>query len=219
MSLQTETTLSYKRIFISVLLLVMIPVSATLVNRFVDQYDISLMFSFNMIASVMIMYDWSLLSTHFERSRKNIVDTFLFIFIGFMLITGWLYLGINYLKIYPVIPDTSVLVAYGYARPGMLIAYSVMSAASFGICFKCITDRINVHNKEFQTILLSGLLYGLVYTLIFTPWQPFLLARAYLFYTILTILFAYLYNQTHTIIPGIISLSIVYLLIMIMPLL
>jgi len=219
MSLKTETTLSYKRILISILLLILIPVTAKLVDRFVDQYEISLMFSFNILTSILIMYDWNLFSIHFDRSRKSPIDTLLFVFIGFMLITLWTYLGTRYLRIDPVVPPTSVLVAYGYARPGMLIAYSVMSAASFGICFKCLTDHINVHNKEFQSILLSGLFYGLVYTLIFTSWQPILLARAYLYYAILTIIFAYLYNQTHSIIPGIISLSIVYLLIMVMPLL
>lgn len=62
------TTLSVKRIVITLLILVMIPFGARFINIYLQQYDISLMFTMNVGGSIMIMYNWNLFSLHYNRA-------------------------------------------------------------------------------------------------------------------------------------------------------
>ena len=59
-------------------------------------------------------------------------------------------------------PRTEVLVRYGYARIGMLVAYSFSEASMLCIVEKCATDPLTIHHRELQIILLSGISIGVL---------------------------------------------------------
>ena len=86
---QTISTLSRKRIVISLILTAMIPTTARILNIFLDQEQISLMFSMNIFTSVLIMYNWNLVAIHYNRAKENIPDTILYTLIGGALIFLW----------------------------------------------------------------------------------------------------------------------------------
>lgn len=216
MTQKTVSTLSAKHIFLSALMIAAVPLLANLTDRLVSQDWIALMFSMNICTSALIVYNWPLIDRHLRRSALAVGDTVLYTVIGFLLTGIWTWFSISFLKADVMIPSRAVLIGIGYARPGMLIAFSFMSACLFNIGFKCITDHMDVRNKEIQAILISALIFGFLMTILFGTYSPMSLIVTYLYYLILTAVLSYLYNQSHSILPGIISVTAVHLIMMIL---
>lgn len=215
MSELTISTLSKKRVFLSLLIFFLIPVCAHVLDLFIDQFAISLMFCMNVGTSILIIYDWNLFGIHYNRAKSNLFDAVLFVAFGGILILLWLYVGSHFLKANIILPGESDLTGYGYARPGMIIAFSLMEAACVSISFKCFTDHLDVRGKELQAILFSGLLFGLFFTVIYLPsFNLGLFFRTYLYNIVLIMFISYLYNQSHSILPGMCAMAAVYLIIM-----
>lgn len=215
MTSDTGSSLSSKRMFLSFIIFLAIPVGAHLINLFVDQYDISLMACLNIGGAVLIIYDWNLFGIHYNRAKEHPADTFLFTILGFVIIFLWTWVALAWLKCRIIIPSKEVLRAYGYARGGMLIAYSLMEAAVFVITCKCVTDRFDIHHQELQVILLTGLLFGLLITILFLPGRNiFTIITTLLYNVVLMIIEAALYNQTGSFIAGMLGLALSNLMLM-----
>lgn len=213
----TASSLSTKRMVLSLLIFCAIPASAHLLNVFVRQYDIALMASMNTGGAVLIIYNWNLFGIHYNRAKENPADTLLFTVIAFLLILVWTWVGLALLKCRIIIPSHEVLQAYGYARPGMLMAYSIMEAAAFVITCKCVTDRFVVRHQELQTILLTGLLFGTLITFLFLPAMNILtIVTTLLYNVVLMTMEAYAYNQTHSFIPGMLGFAFSNLVFMLL---
>lgn len=217
MSQKTTSTMSSKRILITIAIFSAIPAVAHLLNNFVEQYDISLMFALNLGAAILIMYDWNLFGIHYNRAKYNIQDTILYSIIAFVMISIWTYISIHFLRCIVIIPNEIALTRYGYARIGMLLAYSFSEASALCIVEKCATDHLQVRHRELQSILLSGMMIGILMTFLFFPSLNILTILTTLFYNvILCTILAYLYNQSHTFIPGLIGFALSNLLFMIL---
>ena len=163
----TLSSLSMKRIIISLIIFALIPVCAHVLNLFIHEEDLSMMVSMNVLTSVLIIYDWNLVGIHYNRAKNNIPDTILFFVIGLVLIRLWTWFGMSFLQVRPLLPAAETAVKYPYAVPSLLIAFSYIQAAMVNISFKCITDHLDVRSREIQAILISGILFGLVYTIAF----------------------------------------------------
>lgn len=215
-----NSTLSMKRVAISLLLFVTIPVCARFLNLFVKQYDISLMTSFNVLGSILIIYDWNLFGLHYNRAKYNIDDTVLYTAVAYVLILLWTIFSLQTLHCRVIIPSGDTLMQYGYARPAMMIAYSFMEAVSISIGVKCATDHMKVNHNELQIILTTGILAGIAMTFLFIPsLNPLTLMTTLLYNVILMILLSYFYNQTGSFIPGTMGFALVNLTIMVIALL
>ena len=212
---ESVSKLSAKRILISLLIIILIPVGAHYLDRLTQIHDISLMCAMNIGISLLIMYDWNLFGIHYNRSKANLFDTLLFTLIGCAGITALIWASNRWLQPVMVLPDVKVMRAYGYARPGMWVAFSFMEAVLVNMGFKILTDPLKIKTRELQTILLTGLLFPLLFTALFTPIDIVLLARTYLYNFVLVTLLSYMYNQSHSIMPGILAMTIVYLGVMI----
>ncbi len=212
----TLSSLSMKRIIISLIIFALIPVCAHVLNLFIHEEDLSMMVSMNVLTSVLIIYDWNLVGIHYNRAKNNIPDTILFFVIGLVLIRLWTWFGMSFLQVRPLLPAAETAVKYPYAVPSLLIAFSYIQAAMVNISFKCITDHLDVRSREIQAILISGILFGLVYTIAFTslPLSMNSLFRTYLYNLVLVAILSYLYNQSNSFIPGILSMGTIYLLLM-----
>ncbi len=215
MKTNSITTLSLKRIVITLLILVMIPFGARFINIYLQQYDISLMFTMNVGGSIMIIYNWNLFSLHYNRAKNNMIDTIFYTIVAFLLIAVWTWFSLSFLNCRIILPSSDVLERYGYALPGMLIAYSFMEAAVFCISAKCATDHFNIHHRELQTILATGILFGTLITVIFLPSTNIMIIITTLLYNVVLMTFeAYFYNQTHSFIPGLLGFALTNLVFM-----
>ncbi len=220
MTIQSNTKLSKKRVIITLIVFVMAPLLAHVLNLFLSQYDIALMFSLNLCATILIMYNWNLFGIHYNRAKYNFFDTCIYAFIAFILITLWTYLSNRYLRCIVIMPSSQILKRYGYARIGMLIAYSFSEASIINIVEKVSTDHIQIKHRELQVILLSGIAIGILLTVLFLPSKNILTILITLLYNVvLCTILSYFYNQSHSFIPGMIGLASSNLFFMIMGLL
>ena len=214
---ETISTLSNKRIVISLLLVVMIPVCAKILDLILDEEWISLMVSMNIFTAVLVMYNWNLVAIHWNRAKENIPETITYTVIGLVLTLLWSLLGSGFFQAYLILPPAYALIGYGYARPGFLIAFSFMESGMLNMTFKIMTDHFDVIHKEVLTILLSALVVGLFITVLFVPFESFsLLIRSYVYYMGLIAILSYLYNQTHSVVAGTAALGFTYLIMMMM---
>ena len=217
---KVSSTLSLKRVITSLILFAMIPISARLLNIYVEQYDISLMASFNIVGSILIFYDWNLFGVHYNRAKFNLEDTVLYTAFAYVIILIWTIFSLEKLHCRVVISSGATLQSYGYALIGMMIAYSFMEATTISIAVKCATDHMIINRNELQIILLTGIMAGNGMTLFFIPsLNPFTLMTTLLYNVILMILLSYFYNQTGSFIPGMVGFASVNLTIMIISLL
>lgn len=213
-----DSSLSTKRVLISLFLFACIPLGARILNLFLDQYDISLMVSMNIFGSSLIFYDWNLFGLHYNRAKYNLDDTLLYCVIAYVILLIWTIFAIDNLHCRIIVPSSDKLTKYGYARIGMLIAYSFMESTSVSIAVKCATDRLKISHNELQIILFTGLSAGLALTLLFIPsLNPLTMLTTLLYNVIVMIFLSYFYNQTGSFIPGAMGFALVNLTIMILP--
>ena len=204
------------RIVVTMLLFIMIPIGAALMNIVVEHETISLMCSMNIFGALIIMANWDLFNEHFFRSTEKLSDTLFYIVIGVLVIYVLFYIGNHFLQANILVVPRSTLRAYGYARPGMYIAFGIIQPIVVNICFKLMTDRFDIRNKELQSILISGIVFGAIFTIIFSYNHFSVFFQTYLYNLLLISFLAYLYNQSRSFIPGVVSMSIVYLLVMLL---
>ena len=213
---QPISRLSIKRIVISLLILVGIPFIEKFVESFTGNETIAFTFAFTLAGWILIIYDWNLFGIHYNRCKEHVGDTILYTLIGFILIGGWAFFNRSFLQGKMLLPDKDTLSKYFFAFPVILLAYSYIQAFIVNICFKCLTDHLDIREKELLIILVSGFSFGLVYTLLFTPFETTLLIQTYLYNVILVCILSYLYNQSSSFIPGILAMGTVYLILSIL---
>lgn len=213
---QTISRLSIKRILISLFIFAMIPVIRSILNPFVKNETIAYTFAFTFAGWFLIIYDWNLFGIHYNRCKNKLGDTALFTVIGILLIGCWAFFNRSFLKGNMILADSETIHQYYFAFPVIYLAFSYIQAFVINISFKCLTDHLDIREKELLIILVSGFSFGLLYTLLFTPLEFNLLVRTYLYNVILTCILSYLYNQSSSFIPGILAMGTIYLIFMIL---
>lgn len=218
MSQEKVTRLPIKRVIISLLLFVIMAVSWRVIDIYIKQIYISKMISINIFGSLLMIYNWPLLALHYERIKDN-NDKYLFFVIGLIFFAVITWLASSFFNAETLIPESIVLISYGYARWGMIIAFSIIKAFVINISFKCLTDQLDIKHKELQVILVSSIVFGFVLTIAFSEFNIINLFQTY-FYNILLVAFlSYSYNQTSSLLPGTFALSIVHFIIMLISIL
>ena len=213
MSQKELTTLPLKRVLISLLLFLLCALSWRIFDVFIKEVYISKMISINLFGSILITYNWPLIELHHERIKDN-SDKYLFFVVNLLFIGILTFISKIIFQAEILIPEDIILVSYGYARPGIYIAFSLIKAFLINISFKCLTDHLDIKQKELQVILVSSLVFGLVLTLAFTPLNISILSRTYLYNILLIAFLSYSYNQTSSLLPGTLALAIIHLLFM-----
>ena len=211
-----SSRLSIKRIILSLTIFCIIPLLASLINLLIKNHTLSYMFSLNICGSTLIMYDWNLFGIHYNRFKNNLGDSNLYTIVGIVLFAILLFINQSVLHANILLPDSNSLKAYSFGIPAIIIAFSYMDAIIINISFKCLTDHMKIRSNELLIILTSGLLFGLFYTLVFSFYFNFgfnimSFINQYIYNVIITCICSYLYNQSNSFLPGIISLGTVYL--------
>ncbi|MBO7703944.1 MAG: hypothetical protein J6S26_05825 [Solobacterium sp.] len=211
MNFVKSTTLSTRRIVISVLIYLMVPVLRFLLARLTGNDTLSFMFALNLCACLLLIYDWELFGLHWNRMKSNTTDTLLYVLVGTVFLFFWTLVNSNYLQGYMILPDPQVFRNYPIATPAVLFAFGVSLPVIVNMEFKVMTDHFKVHAREASMIVMSGFLFGLLLTITLTPLRFDVILQTYIYHIVLISVLAYLYNQTHSFISGMISMSIVYL--------
>ena len=204
--------LSNKRIILSMLMIFLLRPLAMLVEHLIQDTTIAWMFALNVMGGLLIMYDWNLFGIHYNRAKANKGDFLIYGALGLFLIGGWMMINIRWIHGSIPLPDRVVMKDDLFALPAILAAYSFLQSSIVNIGFKCLTDHLKVRSNELQIILLSGILFGTVYTLIFLP-QLSVLLPTLLYNVVLVWILSYLYNQSNSFMPGLSAMTIIYFLL------
>ena len=207
---QKSTAMSVKRIVISLLIFFLIPLIRHLLGGWIENDTLGLMFALNFCAWLLITYDWELFGLHWLRSKENPGDTMLYTAVGSIVLFLWTWLNNRFLHGIIVMPDPGTVRSYLVALPAIFIAFSFSLSSLVNICFKCLTDHFKIRLGEATMILLSGFLFGFIYTVCFCPLELMIFIPTYFYNVVLICVLSYLYNQTHSFIPGILAMGIVY---------
>ncbi len=208
-----SSKLSFRRRLITILLFISLLLVRYVLNLFIKSNTLSTMLAMNVFGTIMIIYDWDLYALHYNRAKSNLLTTFIFTAFGIILIGLWAWADSYFLHAKLLLPDLHLVANYQFSIPAVIIAYSFMQSSIVNIVFKVLTDHLSIHNREFLVILLSGLVCGLIYTISYVnvfDYATFILS--YLYNVVLIQIISYLYNQTHSFIPGILSMGFVYLI-------
>ena len=201
--------LSNKRIIISTLMVFLLRPLAEAVNCLIHDTTIAWMFALNVIGSLLIIYDWNLFGIHYNRAKANKGDFLIYGALGLFLIGGWMTANIRWIHGTIPLPDRAVMKEDLFALPAILAAYSFLQSSVVNIGFKCLTDHLKVRSNELQIILLSGITFGVLYTLITLP-QLSALLPTLVYHVVLVWILSYLYNQSNSFMPGLCAMTIIY---------
>lgn len=210
--MKNPTRLSKKRIFISLSIFLLIPLVSFFLNRFIHNDTLTYMFTINLVTWILILYDWNFFGIHYNRCKKEPLPALRHTLYGIGLIAAWLWIAQIFLHGSPFFPDFSSIRTYPAAYPAVLIAYSFGHGTLMNIGFKVMTDRIRVKKQVLLAILLSAVFFGTFYTFLF-HFHAFSDFFSVLFFTVvLTGIQSFLCSRAHSIFPGIIATSFVFLL-------
>ena len=223
-----KSSLSMKRIVISLIIFALIPAVRAGIFRITGNDTIAFTFAVNLAGTCLIVYDWNLFGIHYNRAKSAIFDTAVYTLIGTVLIGGLTMFGRRFLMAYIPLPDPVTVHTYMFALPPIILAYSFVLGTVINISFKCLTVldkpgfrfvKMDIRDRELLIILASGFLFGLCYTAAFAPLQDMnLLIRTYLYNVLLVSSMSYLYNQSNSFIPGILSFTAIMLVLQIITL-
>ena len=210
-----EQAMSTKHIILTTLMFVMIPILAKVIDIFVVQETISLMIAMNLLGTAIIIYNWKLLELHYYRIQGQ-SDNLFYTLVDIVAIAVIFFIASHFFHADILIASREALKAYGYARFGMVCAFSYIESAIVNITFKCITDHLNIKQKELQVVLTTAITFGFLLTFIFVPFDLSLFVRTYVYNLFLISILSYSYNQTHSILPGIFSMGLIYLIVLLL---
>ena len=214
--IKTSSTLSSARIVLSLLIFAIIPLVHAILKALTGDDTISYTMALNLSACLFVLYDWNLFGVHWNRFRARLGDSLLYTAVGIVLISLWCYVDRHFLSGYMLMPDPAIEHRYFFAFGAIFLAFSFCQALIVNISFKCLTDHMDIRDRELLMILVSGFLFGLFYTIAFAPLQLEIFVPSYLFNVVLVCTLSYLYNQSSSFMPGIIAMGTVYLILIVL---
>lgn len=209
--METKSSLKIKRIVITTFIYFISPFMATLASKLINDMTISHTLIQSIVGFINITYNWDLFALHYNRAKKSLGDIIFFSVVGIILMGILTYININYIYGYILLADPVTFSTYYGGSALILIVLTFIYSFNSLITFKCILDRIKITSSTIQMILFSGLFFGLLISILFVPYNIDIQIASFLFYSILYMICSYQYNQTQTIIPSIISMSIILL--------
>lgn len=202
---QQSSTLSIKHILITFCFFLIVPILTPFLNNVINNEAISYTFTLNLAGLLTLIYNWNLISLHARRLNEDKHEGLFFFGIGLIALTLLCISNQIFLRAFaPIIRPEQV---QGFALFNIIffLSYSFIFALIYVVTFKCVTDRLNLKNAELIVILLSGFIFSLVFMICYIPFNVLEWLKGYLFYFLITTVISYLYNQTNSILPGMLS--------------
>lgn len=209
---KTVSSLSLKRMVISLVVLCLLPGIERLVLTPARDTTLALAFTLNLIGCILIIYDWELVGVHYNRAKKKPSRCIAWTIVGIVLIGFWMFIAMHFLHASPVFPEKETMSNSLSITIAAIPAFSFVQACIVNLSFKCLTDHISVRQKEELVILLSGFLFGTLYTVLFLPMSIEVFLPLLLYNILLVCILSYLYNQSGNLVPGTMAMTVCYLI-------
>lgn len=210
--MKNPTRLSKKRILISILLFLCIPLLSFFLEPLIHNHTLTQMFVINLITWILILYDWNLFALHYNRCKAEPGKAVRYTLLGMGLVGVWIWICQFLLFKGHLFPDFSSIRSYPAAWPAVCIAYSFGHAALINIGFKVMTDRFRIKGQVLLAILATAFIFGTFYTLLFHFRSVSDFFSALFFIVVLCSIQSFLCSQSHSFFPGMIATSFVFLL-------
>ncbi|MCI5772988.1 MAG: hypothetical protein MR210_00310 [Erysipelotrichaceae bacterium] len=207
----TKSTLTLKRIIITIALFALIPILFPFLNQILDSKTITYTVLVNVIGCIVFIYDYDLLALHYNRVKKNAKESLIYFLVGLVFYSVLFFINEYFLHGYLPHVNPHYVKSYIFGAPFMYLAYTYTFAILTSICYKSLTDHLSIKDKEFVVILFSGLLFGLLYTVAFVPFSKDMWIASYILISIQVGYLSYSYNQTTSFLPGAIAMGTVLL--------
>ncbi len=203
-----NTTLSLRRIIITLLGFISIPFIKNITESIIHNELASYTFAFSLIGIFLTFLNWDLLCVHLQRFTSDIKESLFFTLFGTIFLA--LLFVMNYLLLNAYVPliNPEEFKEFTILFFPILYSYTVLFSSLYIISFKSLTDRLGIKKAELTVIFFSGFLFSLLFTMTFIPFSVFEWLKGYLFYFLVTTVLSYLYNQTKSLFPSLIALSI-----------
>lgn len=197
--LNDSTTLSMTRILATLAIFFAFPYAIDALNMFLQNGTISATVVLHTVTLLLVVLNFDVLEIHFKRLKRNFSDFVFFFILSIVLIELIFFFNNHWLHAAIWVPEKEVMANYIFFAPTMALAYSFSYAISFVISFKAITDRFKVHIGEKLIIFFSGVLFGLFVALSQSSLSLDQLIPLFIYYSLISAVTSYTYNQTHSI--------------------
>lgn len=210
--LNDSTTLSMTRILATLAIFFAIPYAVDALNMFLQNATISTTVILHTVTLLLVVLNFDVLEIHFKRLKRNFSDFVFFFILSVIIIELIFFFNHHWLHAALWIPEKEVLRNYIFFAPTMALAYSFSYAISFVIAFKAMTDRFKVYIGEKLIIFFSGVLFGLFVALSQSSLSLDQLIPLFIYYSLISAVTSYTYNQTHSIFTMACSYGVVLLI-------
>lgn len=210
---QQSSTLSIKHIIITFCFFLIVPILTPILNMVIHNEAISYTFTLNLAGLLILIKNWNLISLHAERLKEEKHEAFFFFGIGLVALTVLLIINQMFLKAFASIIIPAQVYPFSFFNLIFFLTYSFIFALIYVVTFKCVTDRLNLKNAELVVILMSGFIFSLIFMICYIPFNLIEWLKGYLLYFLVTSVISYLYNQTRSILPGMLSLGTALLIV------
>ncbi len=201
-----STSLSIQRILMTLALYFIMPWGARLLDILLQNQTISQTVMLHTITLLLVILNFDILDLHARRLKGKIGDFLFFSILALFCTSLIAFFNQQWLHASVWTPQEEVLHTYTFFIPTILLAYSFSYAVSFMITFKSITDRFKIQLGEKLIIFFSGVFVGLFAALSQCPqWQLSTFIPLFIYFTLISIIGSYTYNQTHSILPMILG--------------
>jgi len=200
------------QIVISIALFFLANFLISIFSPMITNITITFTMIYSLITAIVFFLNYELVNSHWNRFLVY-KDKILFLFIGILAYIIILLINKYYFYAFIYTLDVNTFNTYMPLSLLFLVAYTLFYSFNFAITFKLITNFFVVHNRELLFIVVSAVLFGIVCSLSLFPLTTFSFVQMAILFSLIALVFSYLYNQTNNIAIPTISLTISLLIL------
>ncbi|MEG0177444.1 hypothetical protein [Anaerorhabdus sp.] len=204
-----STTLPFNRIILAICYFLIVPILSPLINILIQNQLISYTFAVSLSGLLLMIQNWDLLEIHAKRYKADFKEALFFTFVGAIILAFIIWVNSTYVHAYMPHLDKNIMIDFSWFVVPIVFINTFIFAMNYVIVFKCVTDHLKLQHAEIVVILLSGFIFALLFTVTYIPFEVIAWLKGYLFYFVITLVISYLYNQTHSFLPGMIGFGFV----------
>ena len=199
-----------------------IPALTDVLSRIAESRTIALTVSISTSAMFLIFANHQLAALHFKRFLQNLKENLVYVVFSAVFVCAAYLLSKYFFQFQIEHIDLEILKNYPFFAPLVVITYTFSYAFCYNILFKLITDYIPIHSEPLVTILLSGVLFTLYLStsqfalvpLLKQQFDSTLYIKGLIANFFPAVCCSYCYNQTRSVVPMTLGLSLASLIMM-----
>ena len=208
------------KIIVCTLAFFCIPVLTDYLSGIAESRTIALTVSISTAAMFLIFFNHQLAGLHFRRFMANPKENLVYVIFSAIIVLAVFFVSEHFFSFQTESVDLEILKNYPFFSPMILITYTLSYAFCYNIIFKLLTDYIPYHSEPLLTILISGILFAVYlatsqFALVPVIKQQFdsaLYIKGVLVNLIPALCCSYCYNQTSSMVPMTLGLSLAALI-------